>query len=190
MEMMPNSLRFERLARQHKDAVYRQMVRVCGDRDDAEDVLIEALLRAYRSIDTIRDDENFRGWLAIVARRLCGRVRRKEALLPLIALSDLPELSDVDPSEMSAKSIRAQIEDALDTLSPLLREVYELRDLQQLSGDEVVRKLGISEGTMKSRLHRARAQLRKALDHCVECHAVSSNFALLLLKHENQRRAT
>ena len=51
---------FERLANQHKDLVYRQMVRVCGNREDAEDVLIEALLRAYRHLDQLRDSVAFR----------------------------------------------------------------------------------------------------------------------------------
>ena len=46
---------FEKLANQHKDAVYRQMLRVCGNREDAEDVLIEALLKAYRNLDRLRD---------------------------------------------------------------------------------------------------------------------------------------
>jgi RNA polymerase sigma-70 factor (ECF subfamily) len=54
---------FEKLANQHKDAVYRQMVRVCGNREDAENVLIEALLKAYRNLDLLRDAVAFRSWL-------------------------------------------------------------------------------------------------------------------------------
>ena len=48
-------MNFEALANEHKDAVYRQMIRVCGNREDAEDVLIEALLKAYRHLDQLRD---------------------------------------------------------------------------------------------------------------------------------------
>ena len=55
-------MNFETLVNQHKDAVYRQMVRVCGNREDAEDVLIEALLKAYRHLDQLRNSVAFRAW--------------------------------------------------------------------------------------------------------------------------------
>ena len=55
---------FERLMKLHKDAVYRQLVRTCGNRDDAEDALVEALTSAHRSLETLRDEKAFRGWLA------------------------------------------------------------------------------------------------------------------------------
>ena len=66
---------FERLSHQHKDAVYRQMVRVCGNREDAEDVLIEALLKAYRSLGDLAAPEAFRAWLARIANRVCWQLR-------------------------------------------------------------------------------------------------------------------
>ena len=80
---------FDELAAEHKDAVYKQMLRVCGNREDAEDVLIEALLKAYRSLNQLRDAEAFRGWLSIIARRVCWHIKSNEALLPLIQLSAL-----------------------------------------------------------------------------------------------------
>jgi|GEM_PF-5014433 len=58
------NLDFESLANQHKDSIYRQMLRVCGNHEDAEDVLIEALLKAYSSLHQLRDSESFRAWLA------------------------------------------------------------------------------------------------------------------------------
>ncbi len=70
---------FERLSHQHKDAVYRQMVRVCGNREDAEDVLIEALLKAYRSLGDLAAPEAFRAWLAALPTGFagnCGSVKR------------------------------------------------------------------------------------------------------------------
>ena len=63
---------FEKLANEHKDAVYRNMIRVCGNREDAEDVLIEALLKAYRHLDQLRDDRAFQPWLAQIAKRVAG----------------------------------------------------------------------------------------------------------------------
>ena len=75
---------FEALANEHKDAIYRQMLRVCGNREDAEDVLIEALLKAYTSMDQLRDSASFRAWLAQIARRVCWQLKEHEALLPLL----------------------------------------------------------------------------------------------------------
>ena len=93
---------FERLSHQHKDAVYRQMVRVCGNREDAEDVLIEALLKAYRSLGDLGAPEAFRAWLARIASRVCWQLKRREALQPLLQLSVLEEgggeLADGSPS--------------------------------------------------------------------------------------------
>jgi DNA-directed RNA polymerase specialized sigma24 family protein len=93
---------FDALTRQHKDSVYRQMLRVCGNNEDAEDVLIEALLKAYRQLDQLRDSAAFRAWLAQIARRVCWQLKEREALGPLLQLSTLDdegrELPAPDPS--------------------------------------------------------------------------------------------
>ena len=82
---------FEKLANEHKDAVYRQMLRVCGNREDAEDVLIEALLKAYQHLHQLNDAVAFRAWLAQIARRVCWQLKEREALSPLLQLSMLEE---------------------------------------------------------------------------------------------------
>jgi RNA polymerase sigma-70 factor (ECF subfamily) len=78
---------FEALANEHKDAVYRQLIRACGNREDAEDVLIEALLKAYRNLGQLRDSSAFRSWLAQIGRRVCWHLKQREALLPIMQLS-------------------------------------------------------------------------------------------------------
>jgi len=83
------SVDFDTLARQHKDAVYRQMIRVCGNREDAEDVLIEALLKAYRHLDQLRESAAFRAWLVQIAKRVCWQLKERESLIPLLQLSML-----------------------------------------------------------------------------------------------------
>ena len=82
---------FESLTRQHKDSVYRQMIRACGNREDAEDVLVEALLKAYRHLHQLRDAAAFRAWLTQIAKRVCWRLKERAALLPLMQLSTLDE---------------------------------------------------------------------------------------------------
>lgn len=162
---------FEKLANQHKDAVYRQMVRVCGNREDAEDVLIEALLKAYRNLDRLRDAVAFRSWLGRIASRVCWQLRQREALLPLLQLSALEEegreFSLDEPSveqKLAARQMKHMLDDAIRSLPEIYGKVYKLRDIQELPGDEVAQRLGITSAAMKSRLHRARALIRQRLD--------------------------
>lgn len=62
------------------------MVRVCGNRDDAEDVLVEALLSAHRALGQLRDEAGFRAWLIRIGGRVCGKLKRREALALALAL--------------------------------------------------------------------------------------------------------
>ncbi len=169
--MAPDSADFESLTRQHKDSVYRQMIRVCGNREDAEDVLIEALLKAYRHLDQLRESAAFRAWLTQIAKRVCWQLKEREALLPLMQLSTLEEEGreipgDVATPEMqlARRQMKQLLEEALRTMPASYRSVYELRDIQEVRGDEVARQLGISLAAMKSRLHRARELVRAHLD--------------------------
>lgn len=162
---------FDELADTHKDAVYRQLIKACGNREDAEDVLIEALLKAYRSLAQLRDQTAFRAWLAQIGRRVCWQLKERQALEPILQLSALEQSGGeaVDPSPppdalYAREHLRTLLRQAVETLKPGHREVYELRDLEGHSGEEVARRLGISLAAQKSRLHRARADVRAYLD--------------------------
>ena len=162
---------FELLTKQHKDAVYRQMIRACGNREDAEDVLVEALLKAYRHLDQLRDSAAFRGWLAQIAKRVCWQLKEREALLPLLQLSTVEdegqEIAGSDPTpemQLARRQMKRLLDDAIAALPDTYRDVYVMRDIGEHSGDEVAKKLGISRAAMKSRLHRARELIRARLD--------------------------
>jgi len=162
---------FEALANEHKDAVYRQMIRVCGNRENAEDVLIEALLKAYRHLDQLRDQAAFRSWLAQIAKRVCWQLKERDSLLPLLQLSALEDegkqISGNDvpmEAQMASRQMKNLLWEVVDSLPADYREVYELRDVEELPGKEVARRLGLSLAAMKSRLHRARELLRQRLD--------------------------
>jgi RNA polymerase sigma-70 factor, ECF subfamily len=166
---------FEQLANQHKDAVYRQMIRVCGNRADAEDVLIEALLKAHGHLDQLRDSVAFRSWLGAIAQRVCWQLKKRESLMPLLQLSSLedegreiPSASEPVDEQIVRRQMKDLIASAFAQLSPVDREVYTLRDLQQLSGEETARRLNLSITAMKSRLHRARVQLRRSIDAALQ----------------------
>jgi RNA polymerase sigma-70 factor, ECF subfamily len=165
------SMDFDTLARQHQDAVYRQVIRVCGNREDAEDVLIEALLKAYRHLDQLRESAAFRAWLAQIAKRVCWQLKERESLLPLLQLSMLEdegrEVAGAEPLpdvQLARQQMKQLLQEAVDALPALYRPVYELCDVEDRRGDEVAQKLGISRAAMKSRLHRARDLVRTHLD--------------------------
>jgi RNA polymerase sigma-70 factor, ECF subfamily len=162
---------FDTLARQHKDSVYRQMIRVCGNREDAEDVLIEALLKAYRHLDQLRESVAFRAWLAQIAKRVCWHLKERESLLPLLQLSTLedegrevPGSEPLPDAQLAQREMKQLLNDAMDALPALYRPVYQLCDVEDVPGDEAAHRLGISRAAMKSRLHRARALVRTHLD--------------------------
>ena len=163
---------FEELANRHKDAVYRQLVRACGNREDAEDVLIEALLKAYRNLDQLQESEAFRAWLAQIGRRVCWQLKQREALLPILQLSALEGdggmqlASKEESAETNAArgQMKALLQRAIESLPAAEREVYGFRDIKELSGEETAARLNISLAAMKARLHRARTNLRRYLD--------------------------
>lgn len=162
---------FEHLANRHKDAVYRQLMRACGNREDAEDVLIEALLNAYRNLDQLQDAAAFRAWLAQIGRRVCWQLKQREALVPILQLSslenegvELASRQDSAETEVAREQMKSLLLRAVASLPERDREVYELRDIEELGGEETASKLHISLAAMKSRLHRARANVRQYLD--------------------------
>ena len=166
------SMDFEALANEHKDAVYRQMIRACGNREDAEDVLVEALLKAYRNVDQLRDSGAFRSWLAQIGRRVCWQLKQRESLMPILQLSAMEEQgtgveSPEQPPDVLAaqKQMKELLLAAVESLPEAERQVYEMRELEDMSGEEAAAELKISLAAMKSRLHRARAGVRAFLDN-------------------------
>ena len=165
------SVDFEALTQQHKDAVYRHMIRVCGNREDAEDVLIEALLKAYRHLDQLQASAAFRSWLTQIARRVCWQLKERETLLPLLQLSGLEDegrqISSATPppeAEVAVREMKRLLDQAIASLPAKDREVYRMREIEEMPGGQVARQLKISTTAMKSRLHRARKLLREHLD--------------------------
>ena len=162
---------FDALTREHKDSVYRQLIRVCGNHADAEDVLVEALLKAYRHLDQLRDSKAFRAWLTQIAKRVCWQLKERESLLPLLQLSVLDEegreIPGPEPTpelDLARRQMKQLLDEAIASLPPDYQSVYKLRDIDGRSGEEVARSLGISLPAMKSRLHRARDMVREHLD--------------------------
>lgn len=166
---------FDRLVARHKNAVYRQLFRICGNHDDAEDVLTQAMVDAFRSLESLRDEQAFQAWLVQIGRRACGRLKQREAKRPVVGLSELlskglePSSAMAVDREVEEQELKRCIATVLSDLPAKYRDVYVLRDIEGLDGQTVSDRLGISLAGQKSRLHRARTLVRRMLDERLEC---------------------
>lgn len=154
-----------RLVAAHRQGVYRYGLHVCRTTEDAEDAVQETLWAATRALHTFRGTaSSIASWLFTIVRRECFRLLegRRRAPADLHGTEDQLAADVVDPEDALARRRRtAQLATALATLDPIQREVILLRDIQELSAPEAAAVLGISIDALKSRLHRARVNLRE-----------------------------
>lgn len=167
---------FYELVRPYERMVYATAISVLKNSADAEEIAQEAFLKAFVGLKSFRAEAKFSTWLLQICYNE-ARMRLRKARAHLYdSLDDLSENSDGTfwpkdfadwqpiPSELlEEKEIREAVQDAINSLSPAHREVLVLRDIQHLSVKETTTILGISEMNVKTRLHRARLQLRDAL---------------------------
>ncbi len=152
------------LLRAHRHGVYRYGLRVCPTTEDAEDAVQETLWAATRAIRSFRGPaSSIANWMFTIVRRMCFRFidgHRRAAADRVVADDPLP-IASLGPEDVVAERQRAELLSAgLRALDPLHREVVLLRDIQGITAPEAAGRLGISLEALKSRLHRARANLR------------------------------
>lgn len=165
---------FEDLLSVNLDSLHRTSLRLCGEPDEAQDLLQDAVLRAFQHRDQLRDPEAGRSWLfRILVRTHLNRVRG-DSRRPESAESDLGEgqferaLADWSSESAGGDWLerlaeRERIRSAVDAIDPRLRIVLLLSDVEAFSQREVAAVLEIPEGTVASRLFRARRALREIL---------------------------
>ena len=158
--------------------LYRLARAVLRNESDAEDVLQETYLRAFRRIAQFRGDAALSTWLTRIAlNEAMGRLRREK---PTVELSKAENVSSVEAGQvipfptasseadpettMGRKQASVLLERAIDELPEPFRLVFVLRSLQDMNVEETAAQLGIPEPTVKTRLHRARAMLRRSLE--------------------------
>ena len=151
----------------HADA-YTLAYRLVGNQEDANDVVQEAYLRAFKSIKKFREDAAFSTWLyRIVANcastSLGKRSRTRHELLEDDAMIEDFRVENDPVAHNEALAERDRLTDALQNLPEALRAVVVLRDVYDLPHDAIAAELGISEANAKVRLHRARRRLRETL---------------------------
>ena len=160
----------EQLLAAHQHRVFRFGVKMCGQEEDAKDVLQETLIAAARNIRDFRGASSVSTWLYTIARSFCIKKHRASKFAPdhVDSLEDTSgeaqSIADPrrDPEESTAgEQVKKALQDAISALEPMYREVLVLRDVEGLSAAEVGEILNLSVEAVKSRLHRARVAVRQ-----------------------------
>jgi RNA polymerase sigma-70 factor (ECF subfamily) len=167
---------FEALLTEHQDRLYAMAYRLAGNHDDAQDLVQQALMEAYTAFDRFETGTRFDRWVYRIMYHSFLDIVRRRPRFTMLSL-DAPwedEESDGGAREVADSRVGPEAElldgllseplqRALDALPPEFRAVVVLADMQELSYEEVARVLRCPIGTVRSRLHRARAMLRKSL---------------------------
>ena len=160
---------WDEIVQEHSARVYRLAYRLTGNVHDAEDLTHDVFIRVFRSLHTYRPG-TFEGWLhRITTNVFLDKMRRKQRIR-FDALTDewaarLPSRSPSPEQVYSDTHLDGDIQAALNALPPHFRAAVVLCDIEGLTYEEVAEALDIKLGTVRSRIHRGRAQLRTALAH-------------------------
>jgi RNA polymerase sigma-70 factor (ECF subfamily) len=160
---------WEDIVAQHSARVYRLAYRLTGNPHDAEDLTQEVFVRVFRSLSSYTPG-TFEGWLHRITTNLFLDQARRKAKIRFDALADdaesrLPGRVPSPDSQVTDGLLDDDVEVALADLPPDFRAAVVLCDIEGLSYDEIADVLGVKLGTVRSRIHRGRTMLRKALAH-------------------------
>ncbi|MEU5973375.1 RNA polymerase sigma factor SigE [Streptomyces sp. NPDC047315] len=160
---------WEEIVSTHSGRVYRLAYRLTGNQHDAEDLTQEVFVRVFRSLSTYTPG-TFEGWLHRITTNLFLDMVRRKQRIRFDSLGDdaAERLPSREPSPQQAFNdthFDADVQQALDTLAPEFRAAVVLCDIEGLSYEEIAATLGVKLGTVRSRIHRGRSHLRKALKH-------------------------
>ena len=161
---------WEQIVRQNWRKVFNVAYKFVGKHDEAEDLTQDIFLKIFKALKTFDRRANFQTWIISISRNLCidhYRSVRKErqTIARDVDSNDLqPATPDRGPyAQAEHQDLRAQLRQALESLPITLRTAVVLRDLQELSYQEIADRLGLPEGTVKSRINRGRIELAHQL---------------------------
>ena len=160
---------FEKLVTAYEKNVYNIALRMVGDPDDAADMTQETFIKAYRALSGFRGDSKFSSWLYRIASNVCLDFLRSRSRHPQVSLSgadeddrtafELPDMSQNPEEQLMKKLSMEAVRRGLGQLPEQQRQILVLRELGGLSYAELAQTLGLEEGTVKSRIFRARKRL-------------------------------
>ncbi len=169
---------FDHFVEAYNAKLFRYSYAMCHQREDAEEVAQETLLKVFQNLDQLQDPERLKPWIFRIAKNACLMKRRKSVFAPKeeLSLDELRPFKDGEqrlqiadwgplPDRAAQDSeLRLALDSAVADLPDLYRAVFLLRDVEQLSTEDAAEILGISNDAVKTRLHRARLALRQQLD--------------------------
>lgn len=172
---------FERLLERYEDKIFHFGLRMCGQAEDARDLLQETFLNAFRYLKDFRGEAQFKNWLYRIASSVCIKMRRKGKFEPDFEISldqfapeesngplEVPDWAREPLRNVLSREVRQRLSAVLLLLPPEYRIVLVLRDMEGFSTEETARTLDVSEAAVKSRLHRARLFVRQKLNEYFE----------------------
>ena len=162
---------FEALMGAYEKKIYALCLRMMGNPHDGEDAAQEAMLRIWRTIGQYRFESAFSTWIYRVTASCCMDAIRKRQRQAQPSLEELGEADGFDPADSGEtpqehaerKETRTEIQQAISAVPETMREVFLLRDVHGLSVEETAQALQIAQGTVKSRLARAREKIAAEL---------------------------
>jgi RNA polymerase sigma-70 factor (ECF subfamily) len=174
---------FNTLVKAYERRVFALVLRMIGNRAEAEDLAQEVFVQVFKAVGSFRGESKLSTWIYRIAINLCKnrtkylRVRHAseqdelEAVAERLPIGDAPRanVAHVDrPDEaLAGKQVERIVQDAILQLEPTFRECLVLRDVEELSYEEIGAITGLPEGTVKSRIHRARAQLKELVERAL-----------------------
>lgn len=157
---------FEELVNRYQNNVYRLALRMCGNAHDAEEVAQEAFVAAWRGLPSFRGESKFSSWLyQLTSNAAVDFLRREKRHRNTTPVEEQLELAaeGTPQQDAEASEVRENLQKALSALTPEHRQILLLRQMEQLSYEEIGQLLRLESGTVKSRLNRAKKQLRQIL---------------------------
>lgn len=165
---------FEKLMRMHEGKMYAVALRMCASREDAQDCMQEAMIRAYRAIENFRFQSSFSTWIYRITMNTCldelrrRKVRQATSLDALLDAGWAPSGGESPEGHAMEQDRKRALEQAIRTLPEDMRAAIVLRDIQGYSYDEIADILSVNVGTIKSRISRGREKLREILSEHTE----------------------
>jgi RNA polymerase sigma-70 factor (ECF subfamily) len=171
-ETEPEVMDFDSIVEEHSSFVYNVAYRMMGNPEDAEDVVQDAFISAYRAFERFRGESRVTTWLYRITTNAALMKLRKTKLARTLNQTGVEDIEIADwsntPERGAANSeLKAKLREGIDQLEPDLRAVVVLRDVEGLTNQEAAEILDISVSALKSRLHRSRVLLRKYLSDYV-----------------------
>lgn len=172
---------FDRFVEIFQQKLFQYVFLTCGQREDAEEVAQETLLKVFQSFDQLREPERIKPWVFTIARNVCYMKRRKSIFAPDEEISldalmpefqqggegrrlEVADWSQLPEDQAIQHEVRQIVDQAIRELPDMYRSALLLRDLEELTTEETAEVLGVSTDVVKTRLHRARLMVRKKLD--------------------------